>query len=494
MIRRIKSFLFENKTAKQTVAKNSFWLAVTNFGGRALKAVIIIYAARVLGTAGYGVFSYALTLAGFLTLFIDPGVNAMVMRETPKAQNEQEERRILATTLVMKLVLVAVIVLLVIFVGPYFSTLPGADALLPIVALIIAFDSTRDFLSAFLRGREKMEWETAIFLFTNLMIVVFGFAFLAVSPSPLSLGWAYTLGTVAGALAAAAVLRKYLKNIFASFSKALVKPILTSAWPFAVTGALGLLLTNMDILILSWMRDASEVGIYSAAIRIVQILYLLPVIFQFSTMPLLARLVHGGEKARFRTVLERTVGFTFVFSIPMALGGAILAAPILGLIFGGAYLPGTFPFQILVITMLVDFPATIVSGAIFAYDHQKSLIKTSLLAGVMNVGLDLILIPRFGMAGSAFGTLATQIAVNWYLWHIMKKINYFSVMPQLKKVVVAGVVMAGTTTLLAALGANVAVNIAASALIYVALLAAFREPLLAEIKHTLMPARIISAD
>ena len=49
-----------------------------------------------------------------------------------------------------------------------------------------------------------------------------------------------------------------------------------TAWPFAIIGALGVLLTNTDILIISWMRRRRTVGIYSAAIRIIQTLYLVP--------------------------------------------------------------------------------------------------------------------------------------------------------------------------------------------------------------------------
>ena len=84
MWQKIKSFLFENKTAKQTVAKNTVWLSISNFGGRLFKAAIIIYAARMLGAAGYGVFSYAVTLAGFFTLFVDPGINSVLIREGAK--------------------------------------------------------------------------------------------------------------------------------------------------------------------------------------------------------------------------------------------------------------------------------------------------------------------------------------------------------------------------------------------------------------------------
>ncbi|MGC9599000.1 MAG: flippase [Minisyncoccia bacterium] len=487
MFKKIKSFLFENKTVRQTVAKNTFWAAFSNFGGKALKAIIIIYGARVLGTAEYGVFSYALTLAGFFTLFFDPGVNSMVMREVPKATNEDGRLRILSTTLAVKLALIAGAVLIVLFVAPLFSTLPGATALLPIVALIIALDTTREFLSSFIRANEKMEWETGIFLLTNLGIVIAGFLFLSYSRTALSFGWAYVAGTAFGAITAITVLRKRLAHIFSYFSARLIKPILTSAWPFAITGALGILLTNTDILIVSWMRSASEVGIYSAVIRIIQVLYIIPSIFQLSTFPTLSRFVNTSS-VKFRSALERIVGLLFLASVPMAIGGAILGTQIMDLVFGTAYVSGGLALKILMITLIVDYPTVIISTAIFAYDRQKSLIVASLIGGIMNVALDLILIPPFGIAGSAFGTLLTQIVTNWYLWHVMKRINYFEVAPQLKKIITAGVVMGAMAVFLFFLSVNVVITIAVCAAFYFLILYRLHEPLLIELKSILRGA------
>ncbi|MCL5004783.1 MAG: hypothetical protein M1170_02470, partial [Patescibacteria group bacterium] len=61
MLQKIKSFLFENKTTRQTIAKNTFWLFFGEISSRVLRAAIVIYAARVLGADGWGVFSYAIT-------------------------------------------------------------------------------------------------------------------------------------------------------------------------------------------------------------------------------------------------------------------------------------------------------------------------------------------------------------------------------------------------------------------------------------------------
>jgi PST family polysaccharide transporter len=481
MVKKIKDFLFKNTSTKQTVAKNTVWLSISNYGGRLIKAGIVIYGARVLDTAGYGVFSYALTLAGFVSLFLDPGINSILIRETSKA-SEEERMKIFSTTFVIKVALVAMGALAVIFIAPSFSTLPGAIALLPLAALILSFDTFRGFFVALLDAREKMEWDAAISLLTNAAITVLGFVFLAMNATAKSFTWAYALGTGIGAIAAFIVVFPYLKKSLSHFSAKLVGTILRTAWPFAVIGALGVLLTNTDILIISWMRSASEVGIYSAAIRIVQIFYLIPGIIQTTTLPAFSRLAKT-DNTKFRAAFEKTLGFIFLASVPLALGGMILGTQVMVLVFGGTYTSGGLALKVLMFSMIFDFPASVIAAAVFAYNHQKGLIISSAIAGIANVALDLILIPRFGITGSAFATLGAQIASNWYLWHMMKKINAFEVIPHMGKVAIAGVGMAIVTMLLFIIGANVIVNVLLSAAIYFVMLWIFREPLLVEMKR-----------
>jgi len=170
--------------------------------------------------------------------------------------------------------------------------------------------------------------------------------------------------------------------------------IIKTAWPFAVTSALGALLTNTDILVISWMRSASEVGIYSAAIRIVQVLYLVPVIIQLSTLPVFARLAKRDPE-KFRFALERTISLIFLVSIPLSLGGMILGGGIMKLVFGSPYAVGGMALSILMLGLSFDYAGGIIGNAIFAYDHQKSLIVCSAIGGVGNVIFDLLLIPHW---------------------------------------------------------------------------------------------------
>lgn len=478
MVRKIKDFLFNNGSAKQTVAKNTVWLSISNFGSKIIKAVIVIYAARVLGTSEYGVFSYAVTLAGFLSLFMDPGVNGILTRDAAKA-DERERREIFSTTLVIKAILLALGIGIIMFAAPIFSTLPGADALLPAVALILTFDTFREFFFSLTRAMEKMEWEAGIFIFTNIAIVVLGFVFLHYAPTAKSFSWGYAIGDGIGVVLALIVLRKYFSRIFSYFAPGRILPILNAAWPFAVSGTLGLLFTNTDLLIISWMRSASDVGVYSAVLRIIQTFYLIPNVIQMSTLPFLARAAKA-DPTKFRAGLERTLSLVFFVSVPLSIGGIILGTPVMTLVFGQAYAAGGLTFKILMGTLMFDFAATIVINALFAYEHQRSLIISSALGGVVNVGMDLLLIPTFGIAGSGVATLIAQIVNNSYLWYAMKKVNRFEVLPRLGKIVVASAVMGAVCIALYATGVNVVINAFVCCVLYLALLALMKEPILKE--------------
>lgn len=480
MIRRIKEFLFHNKSAKQTVAKNTVWLSISNYGGRFIKAAIVIYGARVLDTAGYGVFSYALTLAGFVSLFLDPGINSILVRETAKA-SEEERMKVFSTTLAIKAVLVAFGILIIVFIAPLFSTLPGARALLPLVALILSFDTFRGFFTSLMDAREKMEWDAAVNLVTNAAITAFGFWFLAIRPSAAMFTWSYAIGTGIGALMALAIIFPYLIKSLSRFSAKMIMPILGAAWPFAVIGALGILLTNTDILIISWMRSATEVGIYSAVIRIVQMIYILPGIIQMATLPAFSRLAKTDD-IRFRAGFERTLGFIFLASIPLALGGAILGTQIMTFVFGSTYVSGSLAFKVLMVSMIFDFPASVIAAAIFSYNHQKGLIISSAIAGVANVAFDLLLIPHFGITGSAFATLGAQALSNWYLWRMMRKINPFKVFPHIKKIIIGSIIMIVGTLLCLSFNMNLLLIIAISIVLYFGTLRILHEPLLLELK------------
>jgi len=88
---------------------------------------------------------------------------------------------------------------------------------------------------------------------------------------------------------------------------------------------------------------------------------------------------------------------------------------------------------------------------------------------------------------SAVATLIAQVVNNGYLWYAMKKVNHFTVLGRLKKIMTAGAIMGACAVLFLFLGMNVIVNVVLCTLIYFIVLRILREPLMIEIKRLVFP-------
>ncbi|TSC82965.1 MAG: Lipopolysaccharide O-side chain biosynthesis protein (O-antigen transporter) [Parcubacteria group bacterium Gr01-1014_19] len=427
MFKFLFNFLLKNRTVGQTIAKNTFWLFFGQITGRLFRAAIVIYAARVLGAASWGAFSYALGLAAFLTIFSDIGINALITKET--SRNPELRNKYIATAFWTKLVLLGLLIAGVAVALPYLTNIPEAAIIMPILMFVFAFDTLRDLGSAISRAMEKMEIESLIGVFTNLAIVVLGFIFLTFTPTSQSLAYAYAIGSGLGLLAIWFVLREYFGNIFSNFDKKLVKDILATAWPFGLMGLMGAINLNTDIIMVGWMRSAAEVGFYSAAQKPVLLLYIIPTLLASSIFPVMARMAKTFPGA-VAALLEKAIAGVILCAIPVVILGVIFAGPIINILFGPEYFPAINTFRILIFTVLIVYPSAIIGNAIFAFDAQKSFVWFVMVSAVGNILLNFLLIPIWGIEGAAISTLITQLITNFLIWRKMNSIHRLHIWPQ----------------------------------------------------------------
>jgi len=479
MFNKIKKFLFENQSSRQTVIKNAFWLNFGEVSSRLIRAVVIIYAARIVGAAGYGVFSYALNLAGLFTIFSDIGVSSILTREASKTTDSQTRIQYLSTAFFIKLCLLALSIPLVIFVAPFFTRIKEALPLLPVIAFLLAFDSLRDFTYAFVRAIEKMQIEAATKLITNTAIVAFGFLALYISTTSRSFTVGYTIGSGFGLAAILWILKNEFGKVFTHFNKKLIKPILYSAWPFALFGLLGGLMINTDMIMLGWFRSAQELGFYAAAYKPPQLFWVFPTLLATSFFPILSRLANKDNE-RFRVVFEKAMTAVFMIGLPLVAGSLILSHDFIKIIYGSEYLPAIPCFRILMLTVLLVFPGSLIGNAIFCYDKQKSLISYFLLGGLGNVLFNFLLIPVWGINGSAISTIITQIISNGFSWWKMKQINNFYTLRHLGKISIATILMSLCAWTFNMLGVNFFINLLLLVVIYFGALYLMKEPLIVE--------------
>jgi O-antigen/teichoic acid export membrane protein len=471
----IHDWLLNNKTTEQKIAKNTFWLFFGQIFGRLTRVAIIIYAARVLGPASWGAFSYAMGLVAFMTIFSDIGVSAIVTRESSK--DPARSQAYFSTALAMKLVLLVIGTLILVFGAPYITNIEEAKALMPLIALVLIFDSLRNFGFAINRSEEKMEREGINEVVTNVAITIFGFVALLRSTSSFALTAAYAAATGFGFFLIAWQLKSYFRGLLAHFDMKLIKPILEMAWPFALASSLGAIMINTDTIMIGWLRSAEEVGFYSAALRPVQLLYVLPTLFAASLFPTFTKLARQND-AEFTRILETALTVSLLIALPIAFGGIIIGDQFINLLFGSEYQNAILPFQILILTTLIVFPSAIISNAIFSYNEQKKFVTFSSLGAGGNIVFNFLLIPYFGIAGCAVSTIFTQLIANGFIWKKMKEVNRFSIFGKIKKAALATLLMALTLFLLKEFGAPLLFNLSFAALTYFATLKIFKEELL----------------
>ncbi|MDO8557250.1 MAG: flippase [Candidatus Jorgensenbacteria bacterium] len=464
-----------------------FWLTFSQIVSRLIRAVIIIYAARVLGAAEYGIFSYALGLASFFTIFADIGIGQILTREV--SQKPEKASLYFSTAFWIKAMLLFGTSLLILFAAPHFSKLEAATALLPFVAFLVVFDNLREFSNTFFRAKEKMEYEGITTVLMNISITAFGFIAISISATASSFALSYVASTGAGFLAAAFILREEFFHVIKNFDRSLIRPLLRSAWPIALTSLLGAFMLNVDIIILGWLRTAAEIGYYSAGQKVVQVLYTIPSIITSALFPALSRAVSAHDPKKVASIMEKGAAAIFLLAFPLATGGIVLGKPIILFLYGAEYLPGAAVFQILISTVLVVFPGMLLGNLILAYDRQKSVAVYVALTSIGNVVLDVLLLPLLGIAGVALSTLAVQIMYNIFLWNLAKKINFFRALFHIRKSFIASVLMGIVAYFLNRLGFHVLITIAASGAAYLICLYLLKEHIVGEIKGMIRTAR-----
>ena len=482
MFRSIKQFLFSNTSTRQTVAKNTFWLAFGEITSRLLRMAVVVFAARLLGASGWGVFSYALTIEGLFAIVAGMGLGPFLTREV--SQNPAQQKEYFSTSFFLQVGLVVISSLLILFGAPYVISVPETIPLLSLVVVVLAFDVLRDFLMALARAFEKMELEAMIKLVTNVCITGLGIFFLFLSASPSLLLWAYGIGTGVGLLLSLFVLRSHIASLFSSFRSSLLWTIFIQAWPFALIGFLGALMINIDVLMLGWWRSPEEIGYYAAIQRIIQVLYILPSFLVAALFPTFARLAKSLDNS-FVSVAQKALRIIYLFGVPLVVGGIILSHNIILTLFGQEYAPAIIPFQLLLFSILIMYSSHIVSNAIFAHNKQKYFVILLLLGVVGDIIANIFLIPPYGIVGSAIATLIAQALAYGFGWFVLKKLRAITFLSLLKKIIPSALGMGVVVYGMNAVGFPLLVTIGGGIVAYLIFLLFLQEPSLKEL-HSIL--------
>ncbi len=481
-MQKIKNFLFINTGTKQTIVKNTFWLFTGEIIGRLLRMALIVYVARILGKEGWGVFSYAISLATILTTFGDIKLSTLVTREA--SQNKECKNHYLSSAFYFKLITLIISLVLVILIAPIVSSLQEANTLFALVALILFFDSLREFLLALNRATERMEHEGLIKIITNSLIVGFGFYFITVNPTPKSLALAYALGGLLGTLFLALLIRKTFKDILKYFKIEKIKEIWQSAWPIGVIAITTGIMFNLDTVMLGWWQSTEQIGVYAASQRLMQFIYTIPSMIALVLIPVFSK-TFQENKNKFLEIIQYSLLVMLMIGLPIVIGGIVLSKEIIILVFGKEYIQSYISLSILLPTILAIFPNFIFKNVIYTLDIQKKFILNVIIGVLLNICLNLLFIPRYGITGAAITTVISQFLITILNCIKLKKIQNFSFFKKTQKILLANILLFFIVIMFEKLNVNIILNTTLSVIFYIFILYKMKENSIEIIKSSL---------
>lgn len=392
-------------TEIRQVARNMVSLILGGIVARFALYFIEIMLARKLGQESFGIFSTAFVFATTLLFAIDFGMNWKLVQEGSRASESIPVT--LGTVLFTKSIffLIAYPVLFWTFHAlGYDHKSIYFFSIFVIYVLPIAFQET--FAAAY-QAKQKMEINAFYQGLTPLIVLILIFFFINRQSSLDTVALLFIAGATSLTIVWGAQCRNYFRP---KINIKLIPDILKGSYLFGLSSFLTLIFFRVDTIMLSVFRNMSEVGIYVAGYKVLEIVYKIPVLFNTVLMPVLFKYSKENQ-GKYYQIYK----FVFRFSTMLGLISSalifIFSDFIISSLFGENYINSALILKILSACFAFKFITISVGNILTTSDRQYLRTRSQGISTVANVILNFFLIPLYGGTGAAIATLLSEIVL-----------------------------------------------------------------------------------
>ncbi|MFE2263711.1 flippase [Streptomyces griseosporeus] len=383
-------------------ARTALTLGAAEVLGKLSMLVLTVGAARVLGVAEFGAFSYALaigTLAAVVPLW---GYDITVIQRASAQPGRLRE--LLAGLLAMR-TLLAVLVF-VIIAGLWGHTSLSGDQGTAAGLLIVAAVLMDTYTEAYRAAAAALQRQRVLALIHLVQrLLTAGLALLALfGHSGLTgLAVAFLVGTAVGPLTAAVLMRRMgSAPDWRALSTAGLVELNRGTWVIGVASLVLMVLFRADTVMIAWLSGEREVGIYAAVYRLLETTLFVSFVTARTVFPLMAA---TPEPQRVRRYSEQGISMMAAVFLPYTVVLWCRGYGVLDLLYGREFADeGTAMLAWLAPAPLLYGVSYLASYAIVAAGPTLRALTSSVLALAVNLGLNCVLIPRYGGVAAAFTT------------------------------------------------------------------------------------------
>ena len=367
------------------------------------------YVTKILGPQGIGTVSFANSVVTYFSMFAQLGIPTYGIRACAKVRDDRQElSRVTQEILLINLVTCVLSYLAFFITVQAVPQLREEKTLYVVMSAMILFNSIgAEWLYKGLEQYRYITLRSVLFKFIALVgmfllihrqgdYVIYGgiTIFASVGSNLLNLiniRWLVDLKPVGDYN-----FRRHLRPIFVFFAMSIATTVYT----------------NMDNVMLGFLKGTTENGYYDAAVKIKNILVGVVASLGTVLLPRVSYYVERGEREAFAKVTERALRFVFLISMPLCVYFVLFARPSIYLLSGTAFEASILPMQLIMPT-LVFIGLTNIMGIqiLVPTGREKQVLYSEIVGAGVNIVANSLLIPQMGAAGAAIGTVLAEIAV-----------------------------------------------------------------------------------
>ena len=439
------------------LSRNVLAIVASDVGRRIIGFFTVAYLARRLGTSEFGVINIAFTVLSYAVMASAGGLGTYGARAVA-----QGSTGIVNAILSLRLVTACAAYALVAAIAVLFvSDVLIARAILIACISIFAGALTLEW---YFQGREAMGMIGAGRLISALVYFALVLVLVRRPDDVLLVATAAVAGDIVAAIAVLGVFRaRYgmpfridLKGQFSKFRE---------AFPIGIGSTLGHISINLPAIVIAITMSASDVGIYSAAQKMVFFLLMFDRLLGTVLLPAAARM-HAVSSDLLSTNLSHALRWILIVALPVTLGGTMLATPVISLVFGAQYASAGAIFRILIWYFFFTMLHTVYTSGLVAIGREDRYSRVMYVSAAV-YAIAIIAGTKFaGTVGCAAGVSAAE-AITLYLMRAeFKKFVRTSLRKAVVPIGIAGAIMCIALFLLPTI--HVALSIAAGAVVYTA--------------------------
>lgn len=416
--------LLNNKEVKK-YGFNSLWMLLELVGRIVAGFVVSVYIAKHLGPDGFGVLSFALAVFTLLSSVARLGLEGVLVRELIKDSSACKE--IMGTafwsTTILAVFCYAFLVVSVLFSSEQ-EDVKRALLVIGLGGMFVSFQVIDYYFQSQVRAKiPVMAKTTTLILMSSIKIV------LVYKGAKLEcFAWAYFSDCVMLSLFLFALFYKNASfSFYQSFSVARLLALLKSSMPILLGGIAIQIYMRSDQIMIRYMLGIEEVGLYSAAIRIYEAWAVAISVFTVSLLPAIMKAKAMGEVLYHEKICQ-LLRLIFIGGVCVAAIVSFANNFIVISLFGNEYERSADVLQLIVWAGVFSGYGAVSARYFVVEGKEAKFAMRSILAAALNIGLNFLLIPLFGMKGAAISTLVCLAFSNY-------AVDYFD--PSLKELLKA---------------------------------------------------------